>query len=64
MEKTKNADGSITYTKNGSRYTVTATQIAKLGEASIDKSMSYTPSAYSHPAEYAHLYDKHAGEED
>jgi hypothetical protein len=57
MTKEKNFDGSITWIKEGRRYTVSAERIARCGgEAGVDKSMGYVPSAYSHPAEYAHLY--------
>jgi hypothetical protein len=65
MTKTKNADGSITYTTpDGKTYRQKAEYIAKHGEAAVDASMSYTPSPYAHPAEYAHMYDKKAHEED
>jgi len=75
VKKEKQADGSIWYTKMMSSgkegtYKISAEKIARDGEAVYDKtfgvdgSPTYTPSAYSHPAEYAHLYDSKAGIED
>lgn len=69
MKKTKREDGSVTYDRqDGSKpWNFSAAEVAEKGEARLDKHFAvpaYVPSAYSHPAEYAHMYDKRAHEED
>jgi hypothetical protein len=66
MKKEKQADGSIKYWQDGveNPWTVPADMVARIGESALDKKFSYTPSPYSHPSEYAHLYEARAHEED